>query len=238
MLTRPSGVVHDWAARTRQDAAMPHRPARTGRAAARVVAGVGAGAALLSLTACSVLPAATPAAGPATPARQPAGPTGPAEPAGPPAVVVRGTEVEEAPPGPWLRSRVTRVAGELSDVRRERVARQARATVRGYLDGAFAGEDGRFDGFLGELRRAARADEQVLAGDGRTEVARARAWFAVAAPHGKPVGLTARLAVDLTDPDRGEAVTSLTGRLLMTRAEGEWQVFGYDVARSTDGAGR
>ncbi len=211
---------------------MPHRPARTGRAAARVVAGVGAGAALLSLTACSALPAETPAAGTATPARQPA------EPAGPPAVLVRGTEVEEATPRPRLRSRVTRVAGELSDVRRERVARQARRTVRGYLDGAFAGEDGRFDGFLGELRRAIGADEQVLAGDGQTEVARARVWFAVAAPHGKPAGLTARLAVELTDPDRGEAVTSLTGRLLMTRAEGEWQVFGYDVARSTDGEGR
>ena len=207
---------------------MPHRPARTGRAAARVVAGVGAGAALLSLTACSALPAETPAAGTATPARQPA------EPAGPPAVLVRGTEVEEATPRPRLRSRVTRVAGELSDVRRERVARQARAVVRGYLDGAFAGQDGPFEGFVAELRRATRADEQVLVGDGETEVVRARAWFAVAAPHGRPVGLTARLAVELADPDRGAAATALTRRLLMTRVEGKWRVFGYDVARSTD----
>ena len=75
-------------------------------------------------------------------------------------------------------------------------------------------------------------------GDGQTEVVRARAWFAVAAPHGRPVGLTARLALDLTDPERGAAATSLTGRLLMTRAEGEWRVFGYDVARSTGGEQR
>ena len=197
---------------------MPHRPAWTRRAVA--VTGAGTGAAVL-LTACSAIAVEAPDAGPARPT-------------GSPVALVHETEVRERPPEPRLRSRVTRVAGELSDVRRERVARQARAVVRGYLDGAFAGQDGPFDGFVAELRRATRADEQVLVGDGETEVVRARAWFAVAAPHGRPVGLTARLAVELADPDRGAAATALTGRLLMTRVEGKWRVFGYDVARSTD----
>jgi hypothetical protein len=56
-------------------------------------------------------------------------------------------------------------------------------------------------------------------------VTRAEAWFSVAAPEGRPVGVTARLRVEL-------ASGSVTGRLLLSRADGAWQVFGYDLARS------
>jgi hypothetical protein len=130
-----------------------------------------------------------------------------------------------------LRSGVTRVAGHLSDVRRREVARQARATVRDYLDGAFAASGhGPFRRFLPGVRRAARADQKVLtepAGRARsgTPAVRAAAWFSVAAPAGRAVGVTARVRVDLRDG-------SLTGRLLLTRADRRWRVFGYDLARS------
>jgi hypothetical protein len=151
------------------------------------------------------------------------------------AVLVGDAERPSVAPRVALRSRVTRVAGHLTDVRRDRVARTARATVRDYLDGAFAAaEDGPSGRFLAGLRRAARADEQVLADPDAAAVTRARAWFAVAAPEGRPVGVTARLRVDLDD---GGASASLTGRLLLTRVHGQWRVFGYDLARSTGGTG-
>jgi hypothetical protein len=145
--------------------------------------------------------------------------------------VLVGDTGQPSAPRVELRSRVTRVAGQLSDVRRERVARQARATVRDYLEGAFAAADhGPFDRFQAGLRRTARGDERVLASTGtagQVRVTHAAAWFSVAAPGGRPVGVTARLRVELAGPSG-----SLTGRLLLTRSDGEWQVFGYDLARS------
>jgi hypothetical protein len=182
-------------------------------------------AVLLLVTACS-----------ASPDTQP--PAGGAQPEGSTAVLVHGSDprdLRDAGPRLVLRSRVTRVAGHLSDVRRERVARRARATVEAYVDGAFAaGEDGPFARFQAGLRRAARADERVLAGPAvPAAVTQATAWLSVAAPEGRPAGVTARLRVD--HGERGGAVADLTGRLLLTRADGDWQVFGYDLVRSGRG---
>ena len=142
----------------------------------------------------------------------------------PVAPVATGSGVE-------LHSRITRIAGHLSDVRRERVTRRAGSVVAGYLDGALDGTPDRkghaLADFTAAAGRAARADGQVLRPRRPVEVTRARAWFAVAAPHGRPVGLTARLSVE------GEEGTPvLTGRLLMTEVDGAWQVFGYDLARA------
>ena len=135
--------------------------------------------------------------------------------------------------GHLLRSRVTRVAGPLTDVRRDRVARRARVVVTGYLEGAFLGTSDPFRAFTGRPRRAARSDAELLAGSGGVELRRAHAWFSVAAPEGRPVGLTARVRVELADGRRAESVT---GRLLMTRTEDGWRVFGYDLARSDAGS--
>ena len=133
-----------------------------------------------------------------------------------------------------LRSRVTRVAGQLTDVRRDRVARRAHATVLAYLETA-SGGDAPWRGAVRGLRREARADAPVLRGTEELGPADARAWLSVAAPHGRAVGVTARLAVTLP-PDDGPAV-SVTGRLLLTPRAGRggtaWQVFGYDLARGT-----
>src|SRR3712207_4900935 len=108
----------------------------------------GTGAALLLVAACSAAPETTPAA------RVPAA-------GGSAAVLVHDVDAD---PGtrPALRSRITRIAGELSDVRRERVARQARAAVQDYLEAAFT-DDGRrpFRRFQPGLRGAARADRRV-----------------------------------------------------------------------------
>ena len=197
-----------------------------------------AGAALLALTACSGIqdgrgdqagasePA--PASGPVlvdgaeqTTAADPAGPAGPA---------VGGEPLEGL--GHLLRSRVTRVAGPLTDVRRDRVARRARAVVAGYLESAFLRTGDPFRAFTGEARRAARSDGELLTGSRGVELRRAHAWFSVAAPGGRPVGLTARVLVELADGRRAESVT---GRLLLTRTADGWRVFGYDLARSDRG---
>ena len=185
----------------------------------------GPGAALL-LAGCSVLPDAAPADG----SPSSAGPTPtPAVPAG----------VDSAPEpdsGVELRGRVTRVAGHLSDARRERVTRRAGAVVEDYLDAMTAPGDDLPEGFVRELRPAARADDRVLGPGNDVEVERARAWFSVAAPGGRPVGLTVRLAVDLAPKGGGTPAGTLTGRLFLTRVAGDWRVFGYDLARSGTGA--
>ncbi len=103
--------------------------------------------------------------------------------------------------------------------------------MKDYLDAAFAGRGERpFRRFQAGLRRAAAADHEVLVEGDDVELTRAAAWFAVAAPEGRPVGITARLRLDLVVDD-GPA-TALTGRLLLTRLGGQWEVFGYDVARA------
>jgi hypothetical protein len=174
-------------------------------------------AAVVLLTSCSAAPAGTPGA--VVP-----------EAAGSEAVLVNDTGGRAAAPRVELRSRVTRIAGHLSAVRRERVARQARATVQDYLEAAFTDSGAPpFQGFQPGLRKAARADERVLVGARHTTLTRARAWFAVAAPHGRPVGVTARLRVDVASMARH--ARALTGRLLLTWSDGRWQVFGYDLAR-------
>ena len=190
---------------------MDPRPHRTGR---RTVA-AGSLAALLWVAACSGsgAPAGTGAStGPSASLAQ-EGAAG--EPAGDEAAALA------------LRTRVTRVAGPLSDERRERVGRQARAVVAAYLEGAFAAGDRPYRAFLPGLRRSARADAAVLRGEAGP--VRATAWFAVAAPHGRAVGVTARLHVEL--PAGAEPASTLTGRLVLTREDGQWQVLGYDLAR-------
>ena len=173
-----------------------------------------AAAVLVALTACSAHDAATSASGAA------------AEPDGSRLVVHEAGAVKQDPPLE-LTSRVTRIAGHLSDVRRERVARQVREVVADYLEAAYADGGHPFKTFVPGLRRAARADAPVLEGDG--EVVKAAAWFSVAAPRGRAVGVTARLAVDLRTDD-GTA-SSVTGRLLLTKEGAEWLVFGYDLAK-------
>ena len=198
-----------------------HPGPRTGRLAGVV-------AALATLAACSGDAGPAPAADPAEPERS--------------AVLVHRTQASEPTPRLELRSRVTRVAGQLSDVRRERVARQVRASLVDYLEGAFAGGDHPFRGFVPGLRRSAEADARVLRGTGRpaaggSGTTRAVAWLSVAAPGGRPVGVTARVYVELPDDDSGQPPT-LTGRLLLTRQGQQWRVFGYDLARGHGMSGR
>ena len=193
------------------------RPGWTGRATRLA----GTVAVLAGLTACSALDGSTRGSGTSLQVDA-------ADPRGS-GLVVSGAGAPGSTSGSTprlvLRSRVTRVAGHLSDVRRERVARHARASVEDYLERAFVTEDHPFRELVPQLRRAARADAPVLRGAGEVGVIRAAAWFAVAAPHGQPVGLTARIAVDLP------AGSSVTGRLLLTEHGHTWRVFGYDVAR-------
>ena len=138
-------------------------------------------------------------------------------------------------PSVLLRSRVTRVAGHLSDVRRERVSQHAHAAVLAVMQAASDEAERPWRGFVRGLRAEARTDAPVLRGSGEPGPVEARAWFSVAAPYGRPVGVTARVAVTLPSDEEGPA--SLTGRLLLTRHPGgagpAWQVFGYDLARGT-----
>ena len=208
----------------------PARPLARPRTLSRAGAAGATGAAFLALAACAgIEDGRFDGAGASEPAASP--PSGP--------VLVHGADraaggpaVKDDPAdriGHLLRSRVTRVAGPLADVRRDRVARRARAVVAGYLQGAFLHTGDPFRAFTGRARRAARSDGELLTESRGVELRRAHAWFSVAAPEGRPVGLTARVLVELAD---GRRAGSVTGRLLMTRTADGWRVFGYDLARS------
>lgn len=160
------------------------------------------------------------------------------------------TSTPTAPPrsSPLL-VRVTRVSGDLADKDRRLLERNVGKVVAEYLDAAFLRRDyprksfdDSFRAFSRGAAREAAADKRLLtnAALGQSTVwVRARrqvAYLSVLAPNEVAAGVTARIQVDL-EVNRGARPPrrlQLSGRLLLTRRQtGGWQIFGYDIARST-----
>jgi hypothetical protein len=162
---------------------------------------------------------------------------------------VGATPTIEARPVPMQVS-VARVAGErLRKKQRRRLERQVGRVLSEYFDAAYlAGEYPRtdFTGALatfspGVVRRAA-SDRALLTNAGigaRTEavVPRAkRARLDVLVPRRVVVGLTARVRlVFLRHQAQGpDQKVTVRGRLMLNRKKsGPWQIFGYDLSRSS-----
>jgi hypothetical protein len=145
------------------------------------------------------------------------------------------------------------LGGRLSRQQRRRVTQQVTGVLNRYVEGAFLGDYPRggfsaaFADFSREAARKARADRVLLtnAGSGaRTETVRPlrkRAVLYVVKPYRNVAGVTARIRVVFRQQLSGAADQRVTvsGRLLLSRTKaGPWEVFGYDVARTSTPAGK
>lgn len=161
---------------------------------------------------------------------------------------VRPGTTLEAKPAP-LDVEVASVAGgRLRGDKRRRLERRVSGLLERYVDAAFLGSyprtdfDGAFDVFTPGATRQARGDRDLLTnqpvgGDLESVVPRRQtARLHVLQPFGRPVGMTARIRLVLDEQHRDGARrrTTVKGRLVLkSNRPGAWQVFGYDVSRSS-----
>lgn len=159
----------------------------------------------------------------------------------------------EATPPPPARVRVTRVSGKLKEKDQEVLADNVRKVVMAYFDDAFLGGDyprdsfgDAFDTFSAGAARQADGDRDLLTNRvlGPTtqgiEVRRRTAYLSVLAPYKVAAGVTAKVQLRFV-ADQGDdpaKLVNVKGRLLLTRKKsGDWQIFGYDLARSARAVG-
>lgn len=149
-----------------------------------------------------------------------------------------------------MKVRVARVVGEdLPKQRRRRLEEQVGRVVAGYFDAAYLGGEYPRTDFTGALAafsdgavQRAASDRNLLTNAGigaRTDrvVPRAKqARLDVLVPRRVVAGLTARVRlVFLQEQARGPVrKVTVQGRLLLNRKKsGPWQIFGYDLSRSS-----
>lgn len=146
------------------------------------------------------------------------------------------------------------VGSRLKKGQRSTTVRTVSRTLSGYFDTAyFDGEWPRRDVsdawrfFTQGAVPRARRDNHLLSNaglDGSTEAVLARRkWVRLDlfTPRDPIAGMTARVHL-VFDVERGERATrrvTVSGRLMLTRVpSGAWRIFGYDVARSAEAAGK
>ena len=167
---------------------------------------------------------------------------------------VREQPTLEAKPVPTEVSVARVVGGRLDRDQRSRLEKQVGRLVSRYFDDAFLGGDYPRSNFSGALAtfspgaaRRARADRDLLtnADVGATTEAvvarRKQARLDVLVPGRFVVGLTARIRLVFLQQttDGVDKRVTVSGRLLVTRRKaGTWEIFGYDVSRSSEPAGK
>ncbi|MDQ3615812.1 MAG: hypothetical protein M3393_04150 [Actinomycetota bacterium] len=144
--------------------------------------------------------------------------------------------------------RVTHVSGRFVDSKKASLRRSVGTVVSKYFDAAFlTGDyprsdfDGAFEPFSKGAAAKARKDRNLLTtarlGPSTEAVAitQKEASLSMLAARGAVAGVTAqiRLVYVVDRGDRDGTRVTISGRLLLTREKsGDWQIFGYDVARS------
>lgn len=139
---------------------------------------------------------------------------------------------------------VGRVTGHLRSRERKHLKTAVTHVVDGWFDAAFVG--GRyprgdfhraFPRFTSGARADARHDRRLMsnADIGRridsVEATRRRLRIDVLAVRGRPVGVTARVGLDLATTGRLHKHLEVKGRLFLTRTGAGWRVFGYDITK-------
>ncbi len=178
-------------------------------------------------------------------------------PSGPSALPSRAVETpptQEPRPVP-TEVRVARVVGgRLAEPRRRQVERQVRRVLSDYFEDAYLGGDypranfsTAFGAFSRGAARRARGDRALLSNarsGPRTRAVAPRVSSAaldVLVPHEVVAGLTARVRLVFVEQRAGgrDQRVTVRGRLMMSRKKsGPWQIFGYDVSRSSVPVGR
>ncbi|HEU4513903.1 MAG TPA: hypothetical protein VFR87_12420 [Nocardioidaceae bacterium] len=150
---------------------------------------------------------------------------------------------------------VAKVVGErLRKDQRRRLEKQVAGVISRYFDDAYLGGEyprrdfsGAFAAFTGGAAERAAKDRDILTNatvGAETEAVVPRAQLArldVLVPRRFVAGLTARVRLVFFQDRTGGADQKVTvkGRLMLSRnSAGEWQIFGYDVSRSSARAGK
>ena len=163
---------------------------------------------------------------------------------GPGASAPSSSPSSSAPTPDEVRTKTTlgTVTGRLAKRDRLRVASAAGDVVDRWFDAAYVGGDyprGAFDeafpGFTPGARAQAVGDRALMSNqdigrriDGVT-ARRRNVRVDVLAVRGRAVGMTARFVLDLATTGELRRKVEVRGRLLLTRTDDGWKVFGYDV---------
>jgi len=151
---------------------------------------------------------------------------------------------EPAAPVVPTRLRTGWVTGTLEKERRKQVVADVGRIVDGWLEAAYVGGDyprtafGRsFPGFTAVATRTARGDRDLMSNadlgdriDGLT-VKRRAVTVDLLAVGGRARAATARVDLGFTTHGTVRRVR-VTGRVFLTRRDGRWRIFGYDVAKA------
>jgi hypothetical protein len=154
-----------------------------------------------------------------------------------------------APEKPPLRTstEVGEVVGKLPRAERQAAAQQVSRIVDRWWRAAYLGEDlprGRrvqqaFPAFTRGVTAQARADRALLTNAGlggwvdEVTATRRRVTVDLLATDGRARTATARLGLDfrVSGGQREPQRVAVRGRLVLTKVDGRWRVFGYDVTR-------
>ena len=144
------------------------------------------------------------------------------------------------------RAEVARVYGRLPKVRRAAVRRKVAAAVDSWWDSAYLGGEyprksfpGAFPMFTKGAGAKARRDKRLMTNldigsriDSVT-AKRRHVVLDVLATRGSARSVTARFVLRFRTSGAKERLVTVRGRLFLTRRNGTWKVFGYDVAKGS-----
>ena len=136
------------------------------------------------------------------------------------------------------------VTGRMDRRTRQGLATKVQAVVDGWTDAAYLGGDyprrafaDAWPGFTRGAEEQARHDRALMSnqdiGDRIDGVVVRRNVLVIdaLAVKGHPVGVTARVRLGFRTTGDLERTVRVTGRLFLTRTDGQWKVFGYDVTK-------
>lgn len=140
---------------------------------------------------------------------------------------------------------VKKVVGKLKTGGRGRLAKAVTPVVDAWWEAAYLGGTwprtsfgDAFPGFTHGAAQEARGDQDLLSnadiGSGVTGVSATQrdVRLDVIAPSGRIAGVTARIALDFETTGEQPHQVSVRGRVFLTRKEGTWRIFGYDVRKA------
>ena len=141
-------------------------------------------------------------------------------------------------------TRIHRVFGRLPDARRKVVRRQVGAVVDRWWEAAYLGGTyprrsfpSAFPGFTAGAEKRARSNKALLTNMGvgprvDSVTAKHRALtLDILATDRRARAVTARVVLRFETRGKRIGTTVVRGRLFLTRSQGAWRIFGYDVSK-------